>query len=67
MPPPDSAVEPPKWLDFSMTSVSRPEAWAANAAVMPPPPEPMTNTSTTSSNVSALPGAAAVMPSAPPF
>src|ERR1700760_4380088 len=56
MPPPDSAVEPPNWLDFSMTSVLRPEAWAAKAAVMPPPPEPMTRTSTTVSNVSLMPG-----------
>src|SRR6201986_1390739 len=55
MPPPESAVEPPKWLDFSMTSVLRPEARAANAAVMPPPPEPMTRTSTTVANVSLMP------------
>src|SRR5436305_7682347 len=46
MPPPDNAVEPPNCGDFSMTSVSRPDASAASAAVMPPPPDPTTSTST---------------------
>src|ERR1700754_2784102 len=46
MPPPDNAVEPPNWADFSTTRVSRPDASAASAAVMPPPPDPITSTST---------------------
>src|SRR6476646_11836750 len=50
MPPPDNAVEPPNCGDFSTTSVSRLDAPAASAAVMPPPPDPITNTSTVWSN-----------------
>ncbi|BCO63036.1 hypothetical protein MINTM008_32000 [Mycobacterium intracellulare] len=43
--PPDRAVEPPTYDDFSTINADNPDSWAANAAAMPVP-EPTTSRST---------------------
>src|SRR5436190_1453961 len=49
--PPETAVVPPTFSDFSSTTTLAPPSWAARAAVSPAPPEPTTTTSASTSHL----------------
>jgi len=64
IPPPERAVDPPKYPVFSMTSTLRPRCAAVSAAVIPAAPLPATTTSTSAVSRSILEHVT-VLPSAP--